>query len=114
MEIVSTRLEAINRISRPLSLTIATRPGEPSVLGRYDFFNEEDTIISRRHAKFTISTSEPEQLQVTNLSQINGILINFNPLPLNLTATLLHGDEIVLTSLYYADVVFFGSSWTFD
>jgi hypothetical protein len=97
MEIVSTRLEAINRISRPLSLTIETRPGEPSVIGRNNFFNGEDTIISRRHAKFTIFPSEPEQLRVTNLSQINGILVNFNPLPLNLTATLHHGDEIVFT-----------------
>jgi hypothetical protein len=97
MEIVSTRLEAINEISRPLTLTIATRPGEPSVLGRHHFFNGEDTIISRRHARFTISTSGTEQLQVTNLSGINGILVNFEPLPLNLTATLYDGDEIVLT-----------------
>jgi hypothetical protein len=95
MEIVSARLEAVNSSARPQILSITTRPGDPCIIGRHDFFTGADSIISRRHAKFQISTTGVEQLQVINLSKINGILVNLVPLPLNQCTTLYDADEIV-------------------
>ena len=107
MDIISARLEAINPTSQPQSLLIPTRPGEDFIIGRSHFSNGQDTIISRRHAKFNINNVGPERLVVTNLSLINGILVNFTPLQPFEDETLYDGDEIVLPSLDRTDVVFF-------
>jgi FHA domain len=100
MEIVHCLLEAINPVSRPQSIPINVLPNQDSVLGRANFFDGEDTIISRRHARFSILSGlsagqQPDKLQVSNLSHVNGLLVNFEPLQPFQSCTLQNGDEIV-------------------
>ncbi len=114
MDILSVRLAAINPASRPQVLQITLRPNEDHVIGRSNFSAGEDTIISRRHARFSINTeSGAERIVVTNLSLINGILVNFTPVPHFQSRTLFNGDEIVshLFGFTLLMVVFFWSSW---
>jgi len=96
--LLSTRLVALNPISRPQVLAIETRQlGDEFVVGRTNFFTGEDTIISRRHAKFKITAHAggPEILVVENLSMINGMLVNFRPIQAYQAVTIYDGDEIV-------------------
>jgi hypothetical protein len=102
MDILQIRLVAVNPASRPQVIPINALPDSDFVLGRASFSDGEDTIISRRHARFTINTvpgGQAEQLYVSNLSNVNGLLVNFEPL-LPFDATLLcDRDEIVPPSL---------------
>jgi hypothetical protein len=94
MDIVSSHLEAVNASSQPQILQIQAREG--AEIGRPNFFNGNDTSISRRHAKFMITRPvNDETLRVTNLSEVNGILVNFTPLPYRESIALITGDEIV-------------------
>jgi hypothetical protein len=96
MDIVSVRLAAINSTSRPQLLPIPARPNQDHTIGRSNFSTGDDAIISRRHARFAINTEVgPERLVVTNLSLINGILVNFTPVLPFQSQTLYDGDEIV-------------------
>lgn len=100
MDILSVRLAAINPTSRPQLLPIPARPNQAHTIGRNSFSTGDDAIISRQHAQFTINTELGlERLVVTNLSLINGILVNFTPL-LAFQWRILHdGDEIVRRTL---------------
>jgi len=102
MDILQIRLVAVNPASRPQVIPINALPDSDFVLGRASFSDGEDTIISRRHARFTINPvpgGQAEQLYVSNLSNVNGLLVNFEPL-LPFDATLLcDRDEIVPSSM---------------
>ena len=111
MDILATRLEAIHRTARPQTLIIPTQPGEDFIIGRSNFHTGEDTIISRRHARFNVNSNGPEKLVVTNLSLINGILVNFTPLQPYQEETLYDGDEIVHSRVQQANIVFLGGTW---
>lgn len=124
MDIVDARLEAINPVSRPQTIPINVQPNNDSVLGRANFFDGEDTIISRRHARFSIVSSsgagQPEELKVLNLSHVNGLLVNFEPLQPFQNRTLYDGDEIVPPSpflvfyvLIFSTVCFPRCLWLF-
>ena len=96
--ILSAQLVALNPISRPQTLLIEARQaGDDFVVGRTHFFTGEDTIISRRHARFHITSQAggPEMLVVENLSMINGMLVNFRPVQPYQAITVYNGDEIV-------------------
>src|SRR5947207_8175102 len=114
MEITSVRLIAINPTSRPQVLQITVQPSLDHIIGRSNFSAGDDTIISRRHARFSINTDlHVERLFVTNLSLINGVLVNFTPVQHFESRTLFDGDEIVshLFEFPLLMVVFFWSSW---
>jgi FHA domain len=114
---LSARLVALNPVTRPQIMPIETRePDDEFVVGRTNFFRGEDTIISRRHAKFKL-VSHPggyETIVVENLSMINGILLNFRPVPPYQPVTIYDGDEIV-SPCYLVHcingIVFFGGTW---
>ena len=97
MEIVRAYLQAVNPSSRPQILNIPARLSEHHVIGRSHFLTEDNGIISRRHAQFNMTLDENgrEVLSVTNLSTINGMLINLSPLFSGTSIPLSHGDEIV-------------------
>lgn len=97
MDIISARLLAKSPSSTPRILSITARPNEDFIVGRNTFSSGDDTIISRRHARFSIiaGSNQHERLVVCNLSKINGLLVNFTPLPLDQELTLHDGDEIV-------------------
>jgi hypothetical protein len=115
--LLSARLVALNPISRPQVLPIEARQlGDEFVVGRTNFFTGEDTIISRRHAKFKITshTGGPEMLVVENLSMINGMLVNFRPIQPYQAVTIYDADEIVRPSILFVEVngtVFFRGTW---
>lgn len=99
MEILSVRLIAINQTSRPQEFQIPSLPNQDYTLGRSNFSTGDDSIISRRHARFCITAeSGPEKLLVTNLSLINGVLVNFTPVVPFQWRILYDGDEIVRRS----------------
>ena len=101
MEILSVRLTAVNPTSRPQILHIPARPNQHHTIGRSNFSTGDDTIISRRHARFTINAeTTPERLLVNNLSLINGVLVNFTPVLPFQWQTLYDGDEIVSSPLF--------------
>lgn len=106
MDIVHARLEAINPVSRPQTIPLNVLPNNDSILGRSSFFDGEDTIISRRHARFSIVSPsgprQPEMLTVSNLSNVNGLLVNFEPLQPFQSRILYDGDEIVPPSPFLA------------
>jgi FHA domain len=95
MDIVSCRLEAIKTISRPqiLPLSVINARNNACTIGRANFHFGQDTIISRQHARFHITPTE--HLHVCNLSSVNGILVNYFPVPYEQSALLNDGDEIV-------------------
>jgi pSer/pThr/pTyr-binding forkhead associated (FHA) protein len=96
MSITSIHLHALLPESRPQVIDISLRPGDERVLGRNDFSTGEDTVISRRHALFTIAPAPGgDVLGVQNLSLINGVLVNFVPVPPYGRERLRDGDEIV-------------------
>jgi hypothetical protein len=103
MDILSSRLEAINpTLTTPATLLITAREGTECIVGRPNFFDGNDTSISRQHARFQVSRQNlSEQLLLTNLSQVNGILANFVPVPHSHTITLTTGDEIVTPLLNF-------------
>lgn len=121
MDIVQARLVAINPVSRPQIITLNTLRNTDFVLGRANFFDGEDTIISRRHARFNVlpGSGSIEHLMVSNLSHVNGLLVNFEPLPPFDSTTVYDGDEIVppLVLCFRLEfgtgltVVFFGGTW---
>jgi pSer/pThr/pTyr-binding forkhead associated (FHA) protein len=113
MDIVQARLVAINAVSRPQVISIDALPDSDFVLGRPNFFDGEDTIISRRHARFSINAPlNTERLTVSNLSNVNGLLVNFEPLLPFATTTIYDGDEIVhpflSTSVFLSIFVIWG------
>jgi pSer/pThr/pTyr-binding forkhead associated (FHA) protein len=96
MSITSIHLHALLPESRPQVIDINLKPGEERVLGRNDFSTGEDTVISRRHALFAIDAGAGgDVLGVQNLSLINGVLVNFVPVPPYGRQRLEDGDEIV-------------------
>jgi pSer/pThr/pTyr-binding forkhead associated (FHA) protein len=96
MSITTIRLHALLPESRPQVIDINLRPGQERVLGRNDFSTGEDTVISRRHALFTLTAGPGgDVLGVQNLSLINGVLVNFVPVPPYGRQRLQDGDEIV-------------------
>ena len=96
MEILSARLVAKSPTARPQTLLIPLQLNSEFIVGRAHFLNGDNTIISRRHARFRVVAGARERLVVCNLSRINGMLVNFLPLPLDEDITLFDGDEIVL------------------
>jgi hypothetical protein len=116
-QVLSARLVALSPFSRPQIMPIQTREvGDEFVVGRTNFFTGEDTIISRRHAKFKLTAHPggPEKIVVENLSMINGILVNFRPVPPYQAVTVYDGDEIVSPSYLVHcinAIVFFGGTW---
>src|SRR5204863_6725359 len=68
MEIVAASLMAVNRESRPQIIPIIVQPNRTFTIGRSSFTSRDDTIISRRHARFNIVTQRgpAEGLFVTN------------------------------------------------
>jgi len=101
MEITSVRLYAISPDARPQVIDIKPTPGQTRIIGRQDFNSGDDTVISRRHALFSILSGaegdKDQVLVVQNLSLINGILVNFRPVTAYSTQALVDGDEIVST-----------------
>jgi len=100
MEITSVRLYAISPDARPQVIDIRPTPGQTRIIGRQDFNSGDDTVISRRHALFSILSAAEgvdQILVVQNLSLINGILVNFWPVAAYTTHVLVDGDEIVST-----------------
>ena len=108
MDIVQARLVAINPVSRPQTISLNALPNTDFVLGRADFFDGEDTIISRRHARFTVhpGAGSMERLMVSNLSHVNGLLVNLAPLLPFDSTTVYDGDEIV----HFLPTMFFSFS----
>src|SRR5271170_2192564 len=105
-QVMSARLVALSPFSRPQIMPIETREvGDEFVVGRTNFFTGEDTIISRRHAKFKITSHAggPEVLCVENLSMINGLLVNFRPVQPYQQVTVYDGDEIVSPAMCAMD-----------
>ena len=99
MDIVQARLVSIHPATRPHRIILSALPNTDTVLGRPDFFDGEDTIISRRHARFYILPGQAgsmERLMVSNLSLVNGLLVNFEPLQQFESTAVSDGDIIVL------------------
>ena len=102
MEITSVRLHALGPDARPQVIDIKATLGQTKIIGRQDFNSGDDTVISRRHALFSVVTGTEvgrgeQVLVVQNLSLINGILVNFTPVPTYGSQALVDGDEIVST-----------------
>jgi FHA domain len=116
MEIVHIHLEAINPSSKPQIIPIPITADSDHIIGRSTFYTGEDTIISRRHASFTILQRQGHDiLIVRNLSMINGILVNSEPVHPLAERIIRHGDEIVCPPLLFVGVtyfvVFFRGTW---